>query len=61
MIAMTNKEKLEGLKKVKAMLENVMQIALIDPTATPEDMMRYINQLESVEKKIRELEKKLEN
>lgn len=56
---MTDKEKLERLKKIKVLIENVMQLALIDEKATPDDMKRYIAQLEKVEDEIRALEKKL--
>ncbi|GAB4183491.1 MAG: hypothetical protein OHK0057_05580 [Thermoflexibacter sp.] len=34
-IIMTDKEKLERLKKIKVLIENVMQLALIDEKATP--------------------------
>ncbi|SFF24194.1 hypothetical protein [Thermoflexibacter ruber] len=56
---MTDKEKLERLKKIKVLIENVMQLALIDEKATPDDMKRYISQLEKVEDEIRALENKL--
>lgn len=58
-IIMTDKEKLERLKKIKVLIENVMQLALIDEKATPDDMKRYISQLEKVEDEIRALENKL--
>ncbi|MCU0390877.1 MAG: hypothetical protein MUE81_07150 [Thermoflexibacter sp.] len=56
---MTDKEKLERLKKIKVLIENVMQLALIDEKATLDDMKKYIAQLEKVEDEIRALEKKL--